>query len=120
MRAKNRPALVPMLADVLKTRKVAEWYAGFDAAGVPSGPINGFAEVFADPQIVHRQMLLSLPHASAGSGAAGRESGEVLGDADRVSSRAARCWASTPPRCCATCLVLDEAGIAELQRNKVV
>jgi crotonobetainyl-CoA:carnitine CoA-transferase CaiB-like acyl-CoA transferase len=34
---------------------------------VPSGPINGFAEVFADPQIVHREMLLQQPHAAAGT-----------------------------------------------------
>jgi crotonobetainyl-CoA:carnitine CoA-transferase CaiB-like acyl-CoA transferase len=67
LRAKHRLVLVPMLADVLKTRTVRAWYADFDAAGVPSGPINGFAEVFADPQIVHREMLLQQPHAAAGT-----------------------------------------------------
>ena len=67
LRAKHRLVLVPMLAEILKTRTVREWYADFDAAGVPSGPINGFAEVFADPQIVHREMLLQQPHASAGT-----------------------------------------------------
>jgi len=46
---------------------VAEWYAAFDAAGVPSGPINSFAEVFSDPQIVHREMLTQLPHPLAGT-----------------------------------------------------
>ena len=67
LRAKHRQVLVPMLAEILKTRTVREWYADFDAAGVPSGPINGFAEVFADPQIVHRKMLLQQPHAAAGT-----------------------------------------------------
>ena len=67
LRAKHRQVLVPMLAEILKTRTVREWYADFDAAGVPSGPINGFAEVFADPQIVHRGMLLHQPHAAAGT-----------------------------------------------------
>jgi crotonobetainyl-CoA:carnitine CoA-transferase CaiB-like acyl-CoA transferase len=67
LRAKHRLVLVPMLADVLKTRTVRAWYADFDAAGVPSGPINVFAEVFADPQIVHREMLLQQPHAAAGT-----------------------------------------------------
>jgi crotonobetainyl-CoA:carnitine CoA-transferase CaiB-like acyl-CoA transferase len=67
LRAKHRLVLVPMLADVLKTRTVRAWYADFDAAGVPSGPINGFEEVFADPQIVHREMLLQQPHAAAGT-----------------------------------------------------
>lgn len=67
VRAKNRLVLVPMLVDIIKTRTVQAWYTDFDAASVPSGPINGFTEVFADPQIVHREMLMSLPHASAGS-----------------------------------------------------
>lgn len=67
LRARNRLVLVPLLAEIIKTRKVAEWYADFDAASVPSGPINGFEQVFADPQIVHREMLLQLPHATAGS-----------------------------------------------------
>ncbi|WP_159912360.1 CaiB/BaiF CoA-transferase family protein [Pantoea sp. 18069] len=67
LRAKNRLVLVPLLADILRTRTVKDWYADFDAASVPSGPINGFEQVFADPQIVHREMLLQLPHASAGS-----------------------------------------------------
>jgi crotonobetainyl-CoA:carnitine CoA-transferase CaiB-like acyl-CoA transferase len=67
LRAKHRQVLVPMLAEILKTRTVREWYADFDAVGVPSGPINGFAEVFADPQIVHRGMLLHQPHAAAGT-----------------------------------------------------
>jgi len=66
-RAKHRTDLVPMIAAVLKTRNVAEWYAAFDAAGVPSGPINSFAEVFSDPQIVHREMLTQLPHPLAGT-----------------------------------------------------
>lgn len=67
LRAKHRLVLVPRLAEILKTRSVQEWYADFDAASVPSGPINGFEQVFADPQIVHREMLLRLPHATAGS-----------------------------------------------------
>lgn len=66
MRAKNRQVLIPLIAEVLLTRGVRAWYDAFEAAGVPAGPINGFAEVFADPQIVHRQMRFDLPHAAAG------------------------------------------------------
>lgn len=65
-RARHRQTLVPMLAEVLAGRTVAQWHAEFDAAGVPSGPINGFAEVFEDPQIQHRQMLMHLPHSQIG------------------------------------------------------
>ncbi len=66
LRVQHRTELMPLLAAVMLTRSVRAWYAAFDAAGVPSGPINGFAEVFADPQIVHRGLLFRQPHASAG------------------------------------------------------
>ena len=67
LRAKNRLELIPPLEEIIRQRTVREWYADFDGAGVPSGPINGFAEVFDDPQIRHREMLMRQPHASAGS-----------------------------------------------------
>ena len=59
--------LVPILAEALLRRTVREWHAAFDAAGVPSGPINGFRQVFADPQIVHRGLLTEMAHPLAGS-----------------------------------------------------
>ncbi len=66
-RARHRLLLVPLLAQALAQHTVRHWHRAFEAAGVPSGPINTFAEVFADPQIVHREMRLDLPHSSAGS-----------------------------------------------------
>ncbi len=38
-----------------------------EAAGVPCGAINSVPEAFADPQVVHREMLRNLPHPTAGS-----------------------------------------------------
>lgn len=67
LRAKNRQALIPMISEVFLTRGVKDWNETLEAAGVPAGPINGFEEAFADPQIVHRQMRFDLPHTSAGS-----------------------------------------------------
>lgn len=119
LRAKNRLVLVPVLADILRTRTVQAWYADFDAANVPSGPINGFAEVFADPQIVHREMLLRMPHASAGS--VPQVANPVKFSATPVEYRRA------PPvlgehtvEVLRELLALDDAGMAELQRNKVI
>ena len=65
-RARHRLELVPRLAARLATRAVAEWQKAFDAAGVPTGPVNGFREVFEDPQIRHREMLVNLPHSQIG------------------------------------------------------
>ena len=41
--------------------------AALDAAGVPAAPINTIPQVFADPQLQHREMLRHLPHPLAGS-----------------------------------------------------
>lgn len=38
-----------------------------DEAGVPAAPINTIDQVFADPQLQHRQMLQHLPHPLAGT-----------------------------------------------------
>ncbi|MNL28650.1 Succinyl-CoA:(R)-benzylsuccinate CoA-transferase subunit BbsE [compost metagenome] len=39
-----------------------------EEAGVPGGPINTVADVFADPQVVHRRMQIDTPHSGAASG----------------------------------------------------
>jgi len=41
--------------------------AALDAAGVPAAPINTIPQIFADPQLQHREMLRHLPHPLAGS-----------------------------------------------------
>jgi crotonobetainyl-CoA:carnitine CoA-transferase CaiB-like acyl-CoA transferase len=43
--------------------------AGLEAAGVPAGPINSVADVFADPQVRHRGMQVSLGDEAAAAGA---------------------------------------------------
>src|SRR3546814_6765961 len=55
-RLANRAELVPLLA-----AKIAAWDAqplslALEAEGVPAGPINDLAQVFADPQVLARGM----------------------------------------------------------------
>ena len=57
-RVRNRSMLVPVLEVVLRTRTKADWLTALQAAGVPCGPINTIAEVFADPQVQVRQMVI--------------------------------------------------------------
>jgi crotonobetainyl-CoA:carnitine CoA-transferase CaiB-like acyl-CoA transferase len=33
---------------------------------VPAGPINDLIDVFTDPQVLHRDMLLTIPHPTLG------------------------------------------------------
>ena len=66
-RVRHRAVLVPVLAALLKARPRAAWLAALEAAKVPCGPINDLAEVFADPQVQQRDMIVSMPHALAGN-----------------------------------------------------
>jgi crotonobetainyl-CoA:carnitine CoA-transferase CaiB-like acyl-CoA transferase len=65
-RVRHRTTLVPLLAALMKRRTRADWLAVLEAAKVPSGPINDLADVFADPQILAREMTVRLPHPLSG------------------------------------------------------
>ena len=59
-------ALEALMAPILARGSVQEWVSKFEAAGVSCSPINDLAQVFADPQVVARQMVRTLEHPSAG------------------------------------------------------
>ncbi len=44
----------------MRTRTRDEWLALLDEHDVPAGPFNEMPEVFADPQIRHREMLIEV------------------------------------------------------------
>ncbi|MER7011621.1 CaiB/BaiF CoA-transferase family protein [Saccharopolyspora sp. NPDC000359] len=66
-RLRNIGALRPVVAEVMLGRTRADWARTLDDAGVPWGPINDLAEVFADEQVVHRSMLVDTQHPVAGT-----------------------------------------------------
>jgi crotonobetainyl-CoA:carnitine CoA-transferase CaiB-like acyl-CoA transferase len=59
-RVSNRDALTAALAPALALRSKDELLEALAAAGVPAGPINSVAEVFANPQVIARGMRLDL------------------------------------------------------------
>jgi crotonobetainyl-CoA:carnitine CoA-transferase CaiB-like acyl-CoA transferase len=59
-RVRNRDALTTALSPAVRQRHRDELLAALASAGVPAGPINNVAEVFADPQVVARGMKLEL------------------------------------------------------------
>jgi crotonobetainyl-CoA:carnitine CoA-transferase CaiB-like acyl-CoA transferase len=67
MRVKHRDTLVPLLATMVLERSRADWIALLEDVGVPCGPINDIADVFANPQVQAREMAIDLPHPSAGT-----------------------------------------------------
>ncbi|TFW06912.1 CoA transferase [Oxalobacteraceae bacterium OM1] len=66
MRVRHRDTLVPLLAEMVKTKTKQEWIALLEAAGVPCGPINNLDEVFENPQVQARGLRVDLPHSSGG------------------------------------------------------
>jgi len=65
-RVRHRDLLVGLIAQRLAKRPAREWLARLEPAGVPCGPINDLAQVFADPQVRHRGMEVRVPHPAAG------------------------------------------------------
>jgi crotonobetainyl-CoA:carnitine CoA-transferase CaiB-like acyl-CoA transferase len=65
-RVANREALIAELQEEFGKRTADEWVAEIRAAGVPSGPVNTLADVFADEHVRGSGMLQDIVHASAG------------------------------------------------------
>ena len=65
-RVANRQALAGRIEAVTRTRPRAHWLALFEEHGVPCGPINTYADVFADEQIAARNMVVQTDHPTLG------------------------------------------------------
>ncbi len=64
LRLQHRQLLVPLLRAVLSSRNTGDWMSLLATANIPCGPINDLAQVFAEPQVAHRELKMSLPHAT--------------------------------------------------------
>lgn len=61
-RLKNRAALVAIIEDMLSQHGAEEWLRRLDQFGVPCGPIYTFDQLFRDPQVLHREMVVEFEH----------------------------------------------------------
>ncbi|WP_407920713.1 CaiB/BaiF CoA transferase family protein [Frigidibacter oleivorans] len=100
-RIANRAALTEAIAAVTRGWSKADLLAGCEAEGVPAGPINDMAEVFADPQILARGMKI------APEGVPGLRTPIRFSDADLALDRAS-------PR-----LGADDAAVRAVLRDRV-
>lgn len=62
LRARHREALYSILDEIIVQRTTSEWLRLADESGAAAAPVNTIDQVFADPQVVHRQMVLSVHH----------------------------------------------------------
>jgi crotonobetainyl-CoA:carnitine CoA-transferase CaiB-like acyl-CoA transferase len=65
-RVRNRTELIPVLRRLTIEKTAADWIAELEVAGVPCGPVNDLQQVFSDPQVLARQMRITLPHPLSG------------------------------------------------------
>lgn len=60
LRHSNVDALEDDLEKTLRKRRTQDWLDALNAAGVPCGPVNNVSQVFQDPQVAARNMLVSI------------------------------------------------------------
>jgi crotonobetainyl-CoA:carnitine CoA-transferase CaiB-like acyl-CoA transferase len=65
-RVRNHAALGARIESITAGRPCAHWLALLDAHDVPCGPINDYAQVFSDPQVLSRDMVVEIDHPTLG------------------------------------------------------
>jgi len=67
VRNQNADDLEELIEGVLTTQDTAHWVESMEAAGVPGGPINTYAQAVADPHLAARDMIVEVEHPVAGT-----------------------------------------------------
>ena len=62
----RRAELTALLAEVFRTRPVAEWMSRLEAHDVLCAPVNRYADLPSDPQVIASGMLVEQEHPRAG------------------------------------------------------
>jgi crotonobetainyl-CoA:carnitine CoA-transferase CaiB-like acyl-CoA transferase len=66
LRVEHNDEIVALLQAAVRKRSTADWMTALEAEGIPAGPVLHHDEVFADPQILAREMVAEVDHAKAG------------------------------------------------------
>src|SRR6185437_9803931 len=66
LRSRNRKVLNERLGTITRTKPSAHWLALMNQVGVPCGPINDIAGVFAEPQTQHLAIARPVHHPKLG------------------------------------------------------
>jgi crotonobetainyl-CoA:carnitine CoA-transferase CaiB-like acyl-CoA transferase len=65
-RVRNREALAGLIESITVTQPCGHWLSLLEANDIPCGPINNYAQVFADPQVIAREMVVETEHPTLG------------------------------------------------------
>ena len=120
-RVANRALVTETLAPVLARHPTAWWVEQLEHLSIGGGPINRLTDVFADPQVRARGMVVEMPHPTAADGRV-----KLLANPVRLSATPPD-YRLPPPLLGAdtehvlgTLLGLDAAAIAGLRERGVV
>jgi len=118
-RVAHREVLIPMLESLFRQKPVVEWLRLCANADVPAGPVNTLNEVFADPQVLARGMLVEMPHPTAGTV-------RLAGTPLNLSTTPTQIRLPPPllgdhtQEILSNVLALEDSSIAELRQNRVI
>ncbi|MEX2202355.1 MAG: CaiB/BaiF CoA-transferase family protein [Dongiaceae bacterium] len=120
-RLANRRALYPLLEDATRRKSRDEWIEGLAKRGVPASPVNDIAQVFEDPQVLHRGMKIEVPHPLAKKGTV-----DLIGNPIKYSATPVE-YRMAPPTCgqhtdavLHELLDMDDGEIAALRAKGIV
>ncbi|MEK9966556.1 MAG: CaiB/BaiF CoA-transferase family protein [Rhodospirillaceae bacterium] len=65
-RVRNRQEVVAHIQAIMQTKPSAYWLAELEANKIGCGPINTLDQVFEDPHVKAREMVVNIPHPLAG------------------------------------------------------
>ncbi len=66
LRVENREALAALLVPAIAQRTTADWLARLRQAGIPCGAVREVGEVLQDPQVLARNMVVTVEHPALG------------------------------------------------------
>jgi crotonobetainyl-CoA:carnitine CoA-transferase CaiB-like acyl-CoA transferase len=66
-RVAHRAELIPLIRQATVFKSTTQWLTALERVGVPCGPINDLAAVFADPQVLARGLRIDLPNSLGGT-----------------------------------------------------
>ena len=67
-RVTNRDLLIPLLEPIFLEKKTNDWLSELEALAIGCGPINNVEQVFADPHVRDRCMVVNMPHEALAGG----------------------------------------------------
>ena len=65
-RVRHREALAARIEAITSAQPRSHWLTLLEANDIPCGPINDYSQVFADPQVLAREMAVDVEHPTLG------------------------------------------------------